>query len=432
MKKILYTIWTILALSTVIFSSCERDGWNEQELYVGNSFKPVENVNGVGEFGSALFTWELPDSTSTLNLIKVQWSVNGTEGHKIFSKYLDTVVITGLEESDYIFKVISYGDGGEQVMSQEMNLAISDWQKEPAADIENFSPMVAVNYLFVDWKHPDHPTYKGVDFKVYSNNTLVKDTFVAKDATPRIEIELGYEQEYNLVYRSINILDTISEDLEFSFTTGKEAPVVPAVNIDRNRIDYAHCADIIWSSTINMDSLLVKFIDINKEERVYIFGGSNGYLSLLPGGTIDINVQAKGTNGTWSMPVKQRITTKLKEETVIFKDAKVGAFVSNHLGYANSNVTFTFQELASIKSITMKWQVENIDEVEALVNLEDLYVHNDGYPPSASVAPEVIDFRRLVNRLVKIRTLKVDKSWPNASDLRDAFENDSKIKFIYN
>lgn len=434
MKKIFYTIWAVVSLSALLFCSCERDGWSEDELYGTKTFKPVTGVTGEGSYGRAFLKWTLPDTTSSLNYTNVSWeNAAGEKGHKVFAKYLDSVWITGLTEAEYVFTVTSCGENGEKAASPELKLSVADWQKEPAAAIEEFKVMVAENFLFLDWKHPQHATYTGVQFKVYEGEQVVKETFVKKDEAPECAFtDLKFSTAYRLEYYSVNLMDSPSEAEEYAFETGLVAPKVPKVT-KGDRIDYAHSADLQWTPTSDMDSVLVKFTDMNGEKREYRFGAAEGkgYISLLPGGTISIEVQACGTNGTWSLPQTQEIKTRLKEEMVYVNDVKVAECLVEKLGAGNGPRDFAFEQLSGIKEVTMKYQISKIDEVELLVNLEVLQM-TASYPPSVDASPTVEGFLQLIDRLPKIKELRVQRGWPRSADIEKAFKNHPKVKFTLN
>lgn len=437
MKKMNDIKWAAISLLALLFCNCERDGWDESQLYILKSFQPVEQVAGEGGFGRVMLNWQLPDSTSSLNYIDVQWkTADGQEAHRVFAKYLDTVWIEGLAEADYTFKVVSCSDQGEKAESPEVPLFVTDWQKEPAAAIGNFSPSVAENFLFLDWKHPQHRTYTGVNFKLYEGETLVKEVFVKKDETPEYTFsDLKYSSAYQLTYQSVNLVDSLSGLGIYDFETGLVAPKVPEVTLG-DRINYAHSADIQWTLTADMDSLAVKFVNLNGEKQQYYFGitedgKGEGYVSLLPGGTISIEVQARGTNGTWSLPQTQKIKTRLKEEVVHINDAKVAECLVEKLGVSAGTKDFSFEQLATIKEVTMKYQIQKIEEVELLVNLEILQM-TASYPPGVDVSPTVESFLKLIDRLPKIKELRVQKGWPRSADIQKAFKDHPKVKFTLN
>lgn len=431
MKKIVYTMWA-MSLLVLLFAGCEKSGWDEGKMYVAKSFKPVKDVAGKGSYGRVMLNWVLPDSTSSLGYIDVKWKAdNGQEGHQVFAKYLDTVWVTGLEEANYSFEVVSCGDDGEKSVSPEVKLFVADWQKEPAAAVEGFKPMVAENFLFLDWIHPRHATYTGVNFKLFEGEQLVGEVFIKKNEAPEYTFsDLKYSTAYQLVYESVNLVDSISGKGVFNFETGLVAPAVPDVTMG-DRISYAHSADLVWTATEGMDSLLVKFTPLGGGKREYRFGAEAGagYLSLLPGGTISIDVQARGTNGTWSLPKTQKIKTRLKEETVTIQDAKVAECLSEKLG--GGGKVYSFEQLSGIKEVTMKYQIKKIDEVELLVNLEILQM-TASYPPGLDESPTVEAFLQLIDRLPKIKELRVNSGWPRSAALQKAFENHPKVKFTLN
>ncbi len=434
MKKMIYMKWTAMSLLALLFCCCERNGWEDSDLYISKIFKPVEKVAGEGGYGKVMLNWQLPDSTSSLNYIDVQWRMtDGKFFHKVFAKYLDTVWIEGLAEADYTFEVVSCSEEGEKAVSPELKLSVTDWQKEPSAPIENFSPMVAENFLFLDWEHPKHVTYTGVNFKLYQGENLIAEVFVKNENTPEyVFSNLEYSTAYQLIYESVNLVDSVSGQGIYDFVTGLVAPKVPDITTG-DRVSYAHSTDICWTPTEDMDSVLVKFVSMSGEKQEYKFEavGGEGYLSLLPGGTISVDVQALGKNGTWSLPNTQKIKTRLKEEMVHINDAKVAECLVEKLGVAKGTRDFSFEQLAGIKEVTMKYQIEKIDEIELLANLEILQI-TSSYPPTVDKAPTPDDFLKLITRLPKIKELRVNKGWPKSTEIQKAFVDHPKVKFTLN
>lgn len=431
MNKMIYGLRAMLGLAALLFSSCEREGWNDEKLYVAKTFKPVTEVAGAGGYGRVILKWQLPDSTSSLSYVNVSWKDTDSQiNSKAFSKFVDSVCISGLAESVYFFEVSSHSQAGELETSPVMTLTVADWKKEPAAAIEGFSALVAENLLILDWIHPQHVTYAGVRFQLYKGEVLVSEKTVGKIEAPEYTFEnLEYSTTYNLIYSSVNLADSISGHGAYTFQTGMIAPAVPEV-IAGDRTAYAFSSDISWAPTSDMDSLLIKYKDLKGVTRTCRFGSAAGagYLSLLPGGTVTIEVMARGTNGTWSLPKQQKFKTKLKEELYTIADAKMGECLAEKLGHSKP---YSFEELATIKEVTMKYQIKSIDELELLVNLEILQM-TASYPPSLNDSPTVEAFLKLVDRLPNIKELRVNKGWPRSADLNVAFQGHPKVKFTLN
>lgn len=433
MKKKIYRLSVLLSLAVILFAGCERQGWDEEKLYVKKTFLPVTDVSGEGGYGRAVLKWQLPDSTSSLDYVNVRWEDAGNHaGNKVFSKFLDSVCISGLEESTYTFEVISCDETGEQKVALPQTLVVLDWQKEPTVAVKNFKEMVAENFLFLNWEHPQHPTYVAIRLQLYKGELLEKEKTVTKTENPEYTFDnLDYTTTYKLVYYSVNLKDSLSGRGEYVFETGMIAPAVPEIIIG-TRTAYAHSTDIAWTPTADMDSVLIKYKDLKGTTREYRFGAESGagYLSVLPGGTINVDVQARGTNGTWALPKEQKIKTKLKEEICPIKDGKVRECLEENLGH-KAPAGFSFEELSTVKNVIMKYQIEKIDELELLVNLEILQM-TASYPPGLNASPTVEAFLNLISRLPNIKELRVQKGWPRSADLQKAFQNHPKVKFTLN
>lgn len=441
MKNRLYIIWAMIAFSAVFFLACKQDGWDREELYIGGSFKSVNNVNGIGGFGCAMFSWDLPDSTSTLNMIEMTWVSDSTEGTRFFSKYVDSVCISDLKEANYTFEIISLGENGEKEITQ-MKCEVIDQKKELAMNVENFSAIPAINFLFLDWDHPNDPNYSGVGFEISrienTDTILDREIFVSKDELAKFEFVLEPLTQYALEYYSVNRLGSHSASSKFFFQTRAIAPEVAKISIDSTNIgiyEFCHGAEIKWTPTTDMDSILIKFIGMDGEEYSYQFGGDKGCLAPLPGGTAKLSVQVRGTNGTWSLSESQEIKTKLTEEITTLDystDKLTGRCIGEALGYgsaASKVYDYTFQELAGLKKLKLLYTLREINEVELCVNLEELDLFGrESYNP---IGLTIDDYRRMVSRLVKLRIITVNKYWPLNQEIIKEFEDHPRVKVIF-
>ena len=116
---------------------------------------------------------------------------------------------------------------------------------------------------------------------------------------------------------------------------------------------------------------------------------------------------------------------------VHINDAKVAECLVEKLGVAKGTRAFSYEQLAGIKEVTMKYQIEKIDEIELLANLEILQI-TSSYPPTVDKAPTPDDFLKLITRLPKIKELRVNKGWPKSTEIQKAFVDHPKVKFTLN
>ena len=195
-----------------------------------------------------------------------------------------------------------------------------------------------------------------------------------------------------------------------------------------------------------MDTVLIRFTDMNGEARECRFDANRwGYLSLLPGGTVELEIQVKGTNGTWSFPKKQKIKTRLTEETYLPKIpngpqsnmSKLSEAMYQTLGRGtaaefkqNNNwlEEYSFKEMAELVDFACIWEIYHVDEIHLFVNLEVLKIQSYGSLTMAN-CPSVEEFRTLIDRLPKIKELQVVGGYPIYKKLETEFANHPKIKF---
>ena len=440
-----------MVLATIVlFTSCEREGWDAKEIGLDRVFKPVNDVRSTGNYGNALLQWQLPDSTSTLNIIKVQWSDKGEQQEAIYSNNMDSVWINVSEENDYTFSVVSLGiDGEEQIIELEP-CYVQSWDKEPTAVIENLKTEIVVNSLLASWTNPKHPTYVGVEFKILLEDSVsvAVDTFVSADNPSDFELALDYETSYICSYYSINTVDSVGEIRSFRFMTGAETPEVPQISIDSTSFytdrslefenlgkdpdttsiyDFCHSAEIKWTPTEKMDSIRISFVNMHGGESVYIYGGEKGFLSLLPGGTVEIYVQAKEAGGVWSLSESQKIKTQLKEEsTTLDYESKLGKAQGNlSLAIAIALVPkpvkegiFQFSQLASFTDITLIKLIRDLKELELCVNIENITFGKNNFNPKDK---EITfnDYKRMLKRLPRLKSITIATGckWPHLDEL---------------
>ena len=208
-----------------------------------------------------------------------------------------------------------------------------------------------------------------------------------------------------------------------------EVKLIPSVKLDVSRIEHVRTAEIKWILLTSTDSMSIEYTDVDDQQRVYTFGGSKGYLSGLPGGKIDLTVKVK-RGGSWSATETQSITTKRLIDIMTFKDDLVKLAVTTALGQNAA----TFENIETITTITGKFQIQRLDDFEALVNLEYLKLDPAQYPPGlpGSATPEkpsVADFNLLVERLVKIIRIDFAEGWPDAEDILADLKTNPKLDY---
>lgn len=447
MNRLKYTLLGVLGLVFATFCSCERSGLDNDKLYVKKEFRPVANFTAEAGFGKAAFRWDLPDSTSSLQYIELCWNdTNDLPVRRVLTKYQDTIVIDSLLAYDYTFRIVSHGEKGETSAAEPVVIAVKDWQLEPPVLIKDLKMMVAENSLMLDWVNPDQRVFAGVVFEIYRGGQLAASHEVGKSEAPSYVFG-GLEfraDDYELRYCSVSEKRIVSQVATTPFATGDVAPVVPEIRLYTKRLDAAHCAEFEWEETEGLDSLQIKFKDMNGVVRQYRYKGNQyGYASLLPGGTTELEIQAKGTNGTWSFPVKQKIKTKLSDDAYVHKPdqsaprSKLAEALYPALGkgteedYKAGEVYkrgFSFKEMAGLPELPLRWEVRLIEEIELCCNLETLVFKSFG-GMTADNAPKLQDLLTLVDRLVHIKEVQMVANYPNFRVFQQGMANHPKVKF---
>lgn len=448
MKRITYNLFFLLVTLAALFSGCSRDG-ADQDFSVKTGFRPIANLEGQAGYGAAEFEWQLPDSTSSLFCIEVVYQTGDNEtSRQVISRYKDGVTIPGLEAANYTFTFTSIGEDGEKQVEAPISLDIIDWRKEPPAQVTLTRQMVAENSLMLNWTNPGHRTFDAVTFEIYKGDELIQSHKIPAVEQPEY-IFSGLEflvDNYSLKYYSVSPVGVCSDTVTWNFVTGDVPPAVPEVRVDVSEFDAAHCADVVWDKTADMDTVLIRFTDMNGEARECRFDANRwGYLSLLPGGTVELEIQVKGTNGTWSFPKKQKIKTRLTEETYLPKIpngpqsnmSKLSEAMYQTLGRGtaaefkqNNNwlEEYSFKEMAELVDFACIWEIYHVDEIHLFVNLEVLKIQSYGSLTMAN-CPSVEEFRTLIDRLPKIKELQVVGGYPIYKKLETEFANHPKIKF---
>lgn len=448
MKRITYNLFFLLAVLALLFSGCSRDG-ADQDFSVKTGFQPITNLEGQAGFGAAEFEWQLPDSTSSLFCIEVVYQTGDHEASRqVISRYKDRLTIAGLEAANYTFTFTSVGEDGEKQVEAPINLEIIDWRQEPPAKVTLTRQMVAENSLMLNWTNPKHRTFDAVTFEIYKGDELVKSQKILATEEPEY-IFGGLEfqvDNYSLKYYSISPVGVCSDTVVWNFVTGDIPPAVPEIRVDVSDFNAAHCADVVWDKTPDMDTVLIRYTDMNAEPREYRFAADRwGYLSLLPGGTVELEIQVKGTNGTWSFPHKQKIKTRLTEETYLPRIpngpssnmSKLSEAMYQTLGRGTADQfkkdqnwleEYSFKEMAELKDFACIWEIYHIDEIHLFVNLEVLKIQSYGSLTMTN-CPSVEEFKILFERLPHIKEFQVVGGYPIYKKLEEEFSNHPKIKF---
>ncbi|MDR1273372.1 MAG: hypothetical protein LBK12_02370 [Odoribacteraceae bacterium] len=449
MKRVTNHSWILLALAAA-FVACEREGI--KDLYIEKPFVPIRDVRGEAGYGKATFAWTAPDSASSLfytELIATNALPGSEPWRLVIPRNLDSLLVTDMPGGDYSFLFVSHAASGESVEVATLSLSVQSWDLEPPATILDFTCLSAENTLLAYWQEPVHATYDRVVFEIYRQGALLRSESVEKGSTGEILLpDLDYHADYELRYYSASARDIRSESRAVAFSTGGAAPAVPEILPSTSRVDYAHSGEITWTVSAEVDSLLVRFIDLNGENRLYRFGGARGreYLSLLPGGTVELRVQARGTDGTWSLPRPREIKTRLADETYSLKvpnclssqDQRLSKLSERYyqaLGRGTQDdyranpesAIYTFQEMATLREITLDHEIINIDELELLVNLETLRVNAGN--PGRDNCPQVEYFLRVIDRLPRVREVLVHANYPRHDQLKQELENSAKVTF---
>lgn len=448
MKRITYNLFFLLATLAVLFSGCTRDG-ADQDFSVKTGFQPIANLEGQAGYGAAKFEWQLPDSTSSLFCIEVVYQTGDSEtARQVISRYKNAVTISGLDAANYTFTFTSVGEDGERKVEDPVSLDVMDWRQEPPANVTLTRQMVAENSLMLNWTNPQHRTFGAVTFEIYKGDELVKSQKIAgTDAPEYIFTGLEFQVDsYSLKYFSVSPVGVSSDTSVWNFATGDVPPATPEVRVDLSDFDAAHCADVVWDKTADMDTVLIRYTDMNQEARECRFDADRwGYLSLLPGGTVELEVQVKGKNGTWSFPKKQKIKTRLTEETYLPRipngpsstTSKLSEAMYQALGRGTADdfkkdqhwlEEYSFKEMAELRDFACIWEIYHVDEIHLFVNLEVLKIQSYGSLTAAN-CPSVEEFKTLIDRLPKIKELQVVGGYPIYKKLETEFSNHPKITF---
>lgn len=444
MRKI-QTLGIVLSVLWLLLAACEREGVDSGQFYPQKEFKAVSHLQGRSGYGRAILTWELPDTTSSLFYIEIQWK----DQSQIVPKYTDSICLSGLESGFYHFNVVSHSVAGER-SADSILLEIIDSRLEPPLPITDFVAVVEDNNLNVSWKDPVGSTFSKVIFDFYKGNELISSVRVEAGKERYTFANLQYlSSDYRIVYYAVSENEQISGKEEYRFAIGNETPEIPEIKLVTTRINAAHVAEIMWEPTDMMDSLLVRFTDLEGLRREYHFAATGpdgeygyGYLSLLPGGTIEVEVQACGMDGSWSKIKRQKIKTLLKEQTwrpranngytdglksklgeILYQASGRGTYESYKAG-DNYLAEYSFEELAKYTDFTLQFNLEFMDEMELFVNLKILKFTNTY---AHKLTPDMLV--ELIGRLPKLQEVQMGKTFPGMEGFKAACLDIPTIKF---
>lgn len=126
--------------------------------------------------------------------------------------------------------------------------------------------MVAENSLMLNWTNPGHRTFDAVTFEIYKGDELIQSHKIPAAEQPEY-IFSGLEflvDNYSLKYYSVSPVGVCSDTVTWNFVTGDVPPAVPEVRVDVSEFDAAHCADVVWDKTADMDTVLIR---VHRYER---------------------------------------------------------------------------------------------------------------------------------------------------------------------
>ena len=470
MKKIIQKLSLVSLAILFLMAGCNKDGengWLYSESESGNGdFQPISNVTGETGWGYALIRWDLPASVKGLTMVDVSWTnAEGVTEYKKMTHFEDSLWL-GLEGSDYMFRLNSLGTAGESVMDSIL-LKVPDWKAEPLELIREVKTNVVGNELFITWTKNLHRAYANTTFILTKKDESWSRTIVRlKEESSSVTFsELDYSTDYVLTYYSENLAGGKTEEVTQEFATDLYAPDMPVIElVDRaGEVDkknetivttvYAFSAAIKWKNIdTRMDSIAIKFSGLNTESenpfdpahrQVHEFrfkaSAEEGYLTLLPGGSVTLSINAK-INGQWTGARGQIITTKEPQDTYKFryKNTPTASENKSHIGRGyewnltgkdggyNKDKLYTYQELAENCATVYKliYKPQMVDEIVLfpLINQLVVGVNNTmpGYlPGQTNGAPEIEEFMELIPRLKNLRTLQIRKGFGGNAKFRD-------------
>lgn len=431
MKKFTYK-YLLFAVLCVCGMACEREGFDRDELYGTTAdFQPISDVKGESGYGNVTLKWSLPDSSASLFCVQLAWDAQGKEAQqKILSRYEDSIFIDNLDSLEYTFRFTSCGHNGEREDAPELKVKVTDWEYEPTSQIIGFSCDVKDRVLFMQWQKPESRTYDRAVFLLYQHGSLLDS--ISSDSTA-YKWTVEDMSDCELQYYAINRRGICTPKNSIHLMS------LPVVEKDLSRIDYAYCADIKWEDNPDIDTLSVSYKDLDGRQREYCFGmaaGGKGYLSALPGGTVNMMVKAKSKNGYWSQTQTQSIRTPAGDVKYTFRagnwatDAsatnKLVQSINIQLGLGDNNYDpQKFETLASLEELIIRYKPIHVDEVENCVRLKTLILQMT----NTANWPGTQEFLDLADHLPELQEIRVVESFKYYKELEAAFKDHPKVKF---
>ncbi len=456
-KSILVIVWMI----GILLSGCDKEGKNGWLYSEGQDFSPISNLTGESGYGYALLRWDLPEQASQLTMIDVSWINTGNEvEYKKLTHFEDSLWLE-LEMKDYNFKITSCSIDGKTV-TDSIQLHVLDWRTEPVKVVQGMVTSVIENGIYLKWAANNSRSFAKTTFNLYdADGTLNSSLSRTKEESVNAEFtNLEYNTPYILRYYSENIAGIHTDTVEYPFTTDKKAPEMPKIQIldHAGELDglgheitttvYAYSTEIQWETPEpDIDSIRVSFTGYGGSEYTFTFEAAKceGYLTLLPGGTVALSVYIKRTGeDEWLGPKAQTITTKNPNDTYVFRpkngpdnNSKLGEAFGDisGLGYSASKAYSyaTFVEQCSLKFEVRKKPLL-LDELELFPTIETLLIGGTGQPTGGTIGaaqgpPKLEEFIKAVNRLIRLKTIQINDSYHAAMKLQLVEEFTNKEKY---
>lgn len=470
MKKLIQKLGLVSLAILFVLAGCDKDGkngWLYSENEGGSGdFQPISNISGEAGWGYALVRWELPKSVKALTMVDVSWT--NSEGVTEYRKmtHFDDSLWLELDGSDYLFHLTSCGLAGESV-TDSISLQVPDWKAEPIELIKEVKTNVVGNELFITWTKNLHRAYAKSTFELYEGDgTLFRTIVRLKEESAAVTFsDLKYNTDYFVVYYSENLAGIRSEEVKYEFTTDLYAPDMPVIEtVDRageldmknEKIEttvYAFSTEIKWVNIdTRMDSIAIKFYGLNPDvanpfdsenrklhEFRFAASDQSGYLTMLPGGSVTLSINAK-IDGEWTGARGQILTTKDPQATYKFryKNTPTASENKSHIGRGyewnltgkdsgyNKDKLYTYQELAENCASVFKliYKPQMVDELVLFPLINQLIVGVNTTMPSAlpgqaNGAPDIEEFISLIPRLKNLKTLQIRAGFGGKTKYKD-------------
>lgn len=453
MKKIFQKFGLFSLALLLLVAGCEKEGENEwlySESESGNgAFQPISNITGEADWGYACVRWDLPQSVQALTLIDVSWTnTEGVTTYKKMTHFEDSLWLP-LEESHYMFHLTSRGAAGEAV-TDSIGLYVPDWKAEPVELIQDVKTSIAGNEIYINWTKNLHRAYAKSVFQIYdTTRVLVQTMSRLKEESASLKFtDLKYNTDYILHYYSENLAEGKTDFEEVTFKTELYAPDMPQIEVLDHAGEkdfagntivttvYAYSTEIQWKNIDSrMDSLSIKFVGLNNEEHEFRFKATDekGYLTLLPGGTVNLLLRAL-IDGEWTGARGQEFTTKDPNDTYIFRapnsydnNSKIGqGFVAQVKGVATYTPKSKYAYSLMVEKCPDKYEIrmkpKMLDEVELFPTITTLVIGDANQPVlhpdygAGQMAPKLDEFKKLIPRLLKLQTIRIKNGFGGTSN----------------